>query len=54
MITKFKKALVLAPHTDDGKLGAGSAISKLIETGTQVSYAAFSTAEESVPETKWV
>ncbi|WP_241485974.1 PIG-L deacetylase family protein [Chryseobacterium angstadtii] len=46
----FKKVLVLAPHTDDGELGAGGFISKLIEEGAEVYYMAFSTAEESVPE----
>ena len=46
----FKKVLVLAPHTDDGELGAGGFISKLIEEGAQVFYVAFSTAAESVPE----
>lgn len=46
----FKKVLVLAPHTDDGELGAGGFISKLIEGGSEVYYMAFSTAQESVPE----
>ncbi|MFC6267711.1 PIG-L deacetylase family protein [Frigoriflavimonas asaccharolytica] len=46
----YKKVLVLAPHTDDGELGAGGFISKLIEEGAEVFYMAFSTAEESVPE----
>lgn len=46
----YKKVLVLAPHTDDGELGAGGFISKLIEDGAEVFYMAFSTAEESVPE----
>ena len=50
MISKFKNALVLAPHTDDGELGAGGTISKLIENGAKVTYVAFSIAEESVPE----
>lgn len=49
-ITKFRKVLVLAPHTDDGELGAGGTIVKLIESGADVYYAAFSTAEESVPD----
>jgi N-acetylglucosamine malate deacetylase 1 len=49
-ITKFRRVLVLAPHTDDGELGAGGTIVKLIESGAEVFYAAFSTAEESVPE----
>ncbi len=50
MINKFKQVLVLAPHTDDGELGAGGTIAKLIESGSNVFYAAFSTAEESVPD----
>ncbi len=50
MISSFKNVLVLAPHTDDGELGAGGTISKLIQNGTKVTYVAFSTAEESVPE----
>jgi LmbE family N-acetylglucosaminyl deacetylase len=49
MITQFKNILVLAPHTDDGELGAGGTINKLIENGVNVYYVAFSTAEESVP-----
>jgi LmbE family N-acetylglucosaminyl deacetylase len=46
----YKKILVLAPHTDDGELGAGGTIAKFIDLGAEVYYAAFSTAEESVPE----
>ena len=42
----YKKILVLAPHTDDGELGAGGTIAKFIESGSEVYYAAFSTAEE--------
>ncbi len=45
-----KNVLVLAPHTDDGELGAGGFISRLIEQGAIVTYVAFSTAEESVPD----
>jgi LmbE family N-acetylglucosaminyl deacetylase len=44
-----KRILVLAPHTDDGELGCGGTIAKFIETGSEVYYAAFSTADESVP-----
>lgn len=47
---KFSNVLVLAPHTDDGELGAGGFIAKLIEQGSDVTYVAFSTAEESVPD----
>lgn len=50
MLSKFKNVYVLAPHTDDGELGAGGMISKLIEEGASVYYFAFSTAETSVPE----
>jgi len=49
MLSLIKRVLVLAPHTDDGELGAGGTISKLIENGSEVFYVAFSTAEESVP-----
>ncbi len=47
---KNKKILVLAPHTDDGELGCGGSISRMVNDGAKVFYAAFSTAEESVPE----
>lgn len=46
----WENVLVLAPHTDDGELGAGGFIAKLIELGANVTYLAFSTAEESVPD----
>jgi LmbE family N-acetylglucosaminyl deacetylase len=45
-----KIILVLAPHTDDGEFGCGGSIAKFIEEGAEVYYAAFSLAEESVPE----
>ena len=50
MIAHFKNVLVLAPHTDDGELGAGGTIARLVEEGASVHYFAFSTAEKSVPE----
>lgn len=43
-----KVVLVLAPHTDDGEFGCGGTISRLIEEGSRVIYAAFSAAEQSV------
>jgi len=49
MFSSIHTALVLAPHTDDGELGAGGTIARLIEEGVKVYYAAFSTAEASVP-----
>ena len=48
MIRLFKRVLVLAPHTDDGELGCGGSINKLIEQGSEVYYAAFSTCQQSV------
>jgi len=44
-----KTALVLAPHTDDGELGSGGTIARLVEMGVSVHYAAFSICETSVP-----
>ena len=48
-IEQFKNILVLAPHTDDGELGAGGFIARMIDAGANVTYMAFSTAEKSVP-----
>ena len=44
-----KTILVLSPHTDDGELGCGGSISKLIKFN-DLYYAAFSFAKESVPK----
>jgi len=48
MTNQFKRALILAPHTDDGEFGCGGAITKLIETGCEVFYVAFSACQQSV------
>ena len=45
-----KKIIVLAPHTDDGELGCGGTMARLIEEGNTLYYIAFSICEESVPE----
>ena len=42
--------LILAPHTDDGELGMGGTIARLIEDGWDLHYAAFSSADKSLPE----
>src|SRR5215471_19145559 len=43
------RVLILAPHTDDAELGCGGTVARLLESGAEVSVAAFSTAEESLP-----
>ncbi len=48
MLNKKKVVLVLAPHTDDGEFGCGGAISKFIDEGHDVYYAAFSACQQSV------
>ena len=40
--------LVLAPHTDDGEFGCGATIARLSDEGANVTYVAFSAAEQSV------
>lgn len=50
MIEKFQSVLVLAPHTDDGELGCGGTIVRLIEKKADVTYVAFSTADHSLPK----
>jgi LmbE family N-acetylglucosaminyl deacetylase len=51
MVANFRKVLVLAPHTDDGEFGCGGSIARFIDEGKDVYYVAFSSAEDSVPET---
>jgi len=50
MMSRIDKVLILAPHTDDGEFGCGGSISRFIQEDKVIYYAAFSTAEESVPE----
>ena len=49
MIEAWEKALVLAPHTDDGELGCGGTMARLVEGGCDVRYVAFSIATRSLP-----
>lgn len=42
-----KTVMILAPHTDDGEIGCGGTIAKLIEEGKNVFYVAFSIARTS-------
>ena len=49
MLTAAKRALVLAPHTDDGEFGCGGTMARLVEQGVEVRYVAFSIATKSLP-----
>lgn len=48
MIDTVKRAIVLAPHTDDGEFGCGGSIAKLIQNNVEVYYIAFSACQQSV------
>ena len=50
MIGDIRRALVLAPHTDDGEFGCGGTMARLVEAGAEVRYVAFSIATKSLPE----
>jgi len=45
-----KRVLFIAPHTDDVELGCGATMARLIEEEIDIFVAAFSTAEESLPD----
>lgn len=47
-----QRILVLAPHTDDGELGAGGSISKWVAAGNTVDYVAFSACETVQPASR--
>jgi N-acetylglucosamine malate deacetylase 1 len=49
MIEQWRKALVLAPHTDDGEFGCGGTMARLVAAGCEVRYIAFSIATRSLP-----
>ena len=48
MIGGWKRALVLAPHTDDGEFGCGGTMARLVDAGAEVRYVAFSIATEGM------
>lgn len=50
MLLQPKKVLVLAPHPDDGELGCGGTLARLIREGAEVHYSVFSLCEISLPE----
>ena len=50
MIAGWQRALVLAPHTDDGEFGCGGTMARLVDQGADVRYVAFSIATKSLPD----
>lgn len=50
MIPDNSTVLVLAPHTDDGELGCGGTIARLVREGHDVHYVAFCSCDESLPD----
>jgi len=50
VIGAWRRALVLAPHTDDGEFGCGGTMARLVDAGAEVRYVAFSIATRSLPE----
>jgi len=46
----FERVVILSPHTDDGELGCGGTIAKLVERDVEVHYVALSSCEKSVPK----
>jgi len=50
MVRQIKNILVLAPHGDDGELGCGGTMARLIEEGNNIYYICFSMCEQSMPK----
>jgi len=49
-VIAWDRVLVLAPHTDDGEFGCGGTMVRLVESGVDVRYVAFSIATKSLPD----
>jgi LmbE family N-acetylglucosaminyl deacetylase len=49
VIGRWQRALVLAPHTDDGEFGCGGTMARMVEEGIEVRSVAFSIATRSLP-----
>jgi N-acetylglucosamine malate deacetylase 1 len=50
VIGSWQRVAVLAPHTDDGEFGCGGTMARLVESGVEVRYVAFSIATKSLPD----
>lgn len=49
-LTGRQTILVLAPHTDDGELGAGGSIARWAAEGHDIHYVAFSACQTAIPD----
>jgi N-acetylglucosamine malate deacetylase 1 len=49
-LAEFQTILVLAPHTDDGELGAGGSIARWASEGHNIHYVAFSACQTAIPD----
>jgi LmbE family N-acetylglucosaminyl deacetylase len=49
-VLDIKTVVVLAPHADDGELGCGGTLARLVEQGADVHHVVFSICEASVPD----
>ena len=47
MIEQINKIMILSPHPEDGELGCGGTIIRLLESGKEVYYTVFTIAEKS-------
>ncbi len=50
MLSPNTSILVLAPHTDDGELGAGGSLARWAAEGHDIHYVAFSACQSSIPD----
>lgn len=49
-LAESQTILVLAPHTDDGELGAGGSIARWAAEGHDIHYVAFSACQTAIPD----
>jgi LmbE family N-acetylglucosaminyl deacetylase len=49
-LAELQTILVLAPHTDDGELGAGGSIARWASEGHDIHYVAFSACQTAIPD----
>lgn len=53
MRTRFRKVLVLSPHTDDSIIGAGALLHKLKKQGAHIIYVVFCTCRDTLEGTEF-